>query len=351
MAQAYGVFLADRESVLTLGRDGAASVRMAFTGSEPMNVRGEGARAGRVFHVADPVKPVSGAARFDRVRYVDAWPGTDIVFHGTDERQVRFDFELAPGADPDRIRLDFSGADDLVVEDDGDLALTVAGARAHIRKPVVFQETAAGRRPVEGGFVLDGPRAVRFTLAGYDHALPLVIDPTIDFASYLGTGTNEEVLWAETRGGSVYVSGRTWQSMAFPKVPSVSGDDVSAPHCFISKFTPDGRDLAWSVVFDWTGTLAHECGSFALGPNQKIHAALRLFLSGSLWGVSVFTELDASGGTWLGSNFEVPELQTDQPVRIQADNLGNRTCLAHAALQRIGTATWSCRTESARWRS
>ena len=322
-AQAYGIFLSERESVVTLGRNGAASIRMAFAGAAPRTVRGEGERAGRVFHVSDPAKPASGAARFDRVRYVDAWPGTDIVFHGTDERQVRFDFELAPGADPGMIRLDFTGADDLAIEKNGDLAVTVAGQRAHVRKPVVFQQTAAGRRPVEGGFVADGARAVRFTLAGYDHALPLVIDPTIDFASYLGTGANEEVLWAETRSGSVYVSGRTWQSTSFPKVLAPAGDDLSAPHCFISKFTRDGSDLAWSVVFDWTGTLAHECGPFALGPDFKVHAALRFFLDGSRWGVSVFTEPDANGGIWAGSSFPVPELQPDQPVRIQADNAGN----------------------------
>ena len=322
-AEGYGVSLGGRESVLTLGRDGRARVRMTLAGAEPSGVRGEAERKGRVFYVSDPARPTAGAARFDRVRYAGAWPGTDVVFHGTDGRQVRFDFELAPGADPDRIRLAFDGADQLTVEPDGDLALAVGGESLRVQRPVVFQETPGGRRSVEGRFVADGPRAVRFALAEYDRALPLVIDPTIDFTSYLGTGADEEVLWTETRGGSVYVSGRTWNSAAFPTVPSNPATlDPDPPHCFVSKFTPDGSDLAWSVVFNWSGTLAHECGPFALGPSATVHAAFRQALSGGQWGVSVFSEPDSAAG-YAASNFAVPELQPDQPVRIQADNDGN----------------------------
>jgi len=107
---------------------------MGFAGAAPLTVRGEGARAGRVFHVSDPSKPASGASRFDRVRYVSV-AGTDIVFHGRTNGRCVFDFELAPGADPGRIRLDFTGADDLAIEKNGDLAVTVAGQRAHVRKP------------------------------------------------------------------------------------------------------------------------------------------------------------------------------------------------------------------------
>ena len=321
-AEGYGVSLGGRESVLTLGRDGKARVRMTLAGAEPSAVRGEAERKGRVFYVSDPARPTAGAARFDRVRYVAAWPGTDVVFHGTDERQVRFDFELAPGADPGRIRLAFDGAERLAVDPDGDLTLAVGGERLHVRKPIVFQETRGERRRVEGRFVADGPSAVRFALAEYDRALPLVIDPTIDFTSYLGTTADEEVLWTETRGGSVYVSGRTWNSAAFPAVPPNPATlDPDPPHCFISKFTPDGSDLAWSVVFNWSGTLAHECGPFALGPNATVHAAFRAALSGGEWGVSVFSEPDR--GTYQGSNFAVQELEPNQPVRIQADNDGN----------------------------
>ena len=323
-AEGYGVALGDRGSVLTLGRDGKARVRMTFADAEPSDVRGEGERKGRIFYVSEPARPVEGAARFDRVRYEDAWPGTDVVFHGTDERQVRFDFELAPGADPDRIRLVFDGTDRLAVEEDGDLSLAVGGEELRVSRPVVFQETSGVRRRVDGRFVADGPRAVRFALAGYDRALPLVIDPTIDFTSYLGTTADEEVLWTETRAGSVYVSGRTWSnSAAFPVVPpNAATPDPDPPHCFISKFTPDGSDLAWSVVFNWSGTLAHECGPFALGPSAKVHAAFRQALSGGQWGVSVFSEPDSPTG-YAGSNFTVPELQPDQPVRIQADDDGN----------------------------
>ena len=68
-AEGYGILLADRESVLTLGRDARARVRMTFVGAGPSGVRGEAERKGRIFYVSDPARPTAGAARFDRVRY------------------------------------------------------------------------------------------------------------------------------------------------------------------------------------------------------------------------------------------------------------------------------------------
>jgi hypothetical protein len=320
-ALGYGLLLADSEAVLTLGR-GGATVRMSFPGAQPRALRGEAERAGRVHYVSLAAEPVRVAGRFERVRYVGAWPGIDVVFHGTEERQVRFDFELAPGADPGRIRLDFTGADRLSIDERGSLALALVGETLALRKPLVFQEAPDGRRVVEGRFVADSARSVRIALGDYDRALPLVIDPTIEFASYLGTGADEEVVWTESRGGSVYVSGRTWDAPAFPAVPGNPGTDPDAPHCFVSKFLPDGTNLAWSLVFDGAGVLAHECGPFALGPNAKVHAAVRLAASGGDWGVAVFTEPDSPAG-YQAASFVVPELQPDQPVRVQADDAGN----------------------------
>ena len=46
---------------------------------------------------------------YQKVRYEQIYPGVDLIYYGN-ERQLEYDFVIAPGADPARIRLAFSGA-------------------------------------------------------------------------------------------------------------------------------------------------------------------------------------------------------------------------------------------------
>ena len=43
---------------------------------------------------------------FEKVRYHDLYPGIDLVYYGH-ERQLEYDFVVAPGADANRILLSF----------------------------------------------------------------------------------------------------------------------------------------------------------------------------------------------------------------------------------------------------
>ena len=49
---------------------------------------------------------------FGRLRQADVYPGIDIVYYGKGQT-LEYDFELAPGADPSRIRMRFDGADSI----------------------------------------------------------------------------------------------------------------------------------------------------------------------------------------------------------------------------------------------
>ena len=171
----------------------------------------------------------------------------------------------------------------------------------------------------------DGPRAVRFALADYDRSLPLVIDPTIEFASYLGTGGDEEVLWTETRGGSVYVSGRTWRcARRSRRSPPCTGDDTSSPHCFVSKFTA-GRQrprVVRGLRLDRDPrprVRAVRAGPELDGPRRRPLRPQRRAVGRE----PSSPNPTRAAGTWVGSNFSVPELQPDRPVADPDRQRGN----------------------------
>ena len=57
----------------------------------------------------DPTKWRTNVPQFSKVKYAGVYPGIDLVFYGN-QRNLEYDFVVAPGADPTRIALDVEGA-------------------------------------------------------------------------------------------------------------------------------------------------------------------------------------------------------------------------------------------------
>jgi hypothetical protein len=171
-------------------------------------------------HGRDPSRWITGVRSFGRVVYGGVYPGVDLVFYGHG-RRLEHDFVVAAGADERAIRLGFEGADAISVEPTGDLAVRVGAATARFLRPVAFQEIRGLRRPVESAFELRGDGAVGFRVGAHDRRHPLVIDPVLDFATYLAGSEDDVAESASLDGnGGVYVAGAT-HSFDFPPVGGI----------------------------------------------------------------------------------------------------------------------------------
>jgi len=73
------------------------------------------------------------------VEYPQVYPGVDLAYYGK-QRELEFDFMLAPGADPGRIRLAFEGAQEALLEADGRLRLRTASGDLWLGRPRVYQK-------------------------------------------------------------------------------------------------------------------------------------------------------------------------------------------------------------------
>ncbi|RMD69967.1 MAG: hypothetical protein D6819_05500, partial [Gammaproteobacteria bacterium] len=135
-----------------------AVLRLGFIDANPSpRIEGLDPLSGRsnYFLGKDPSKWRTGIPHYRRVRVKDLWPGIDLVLYGNPQ-QLEYDFIVAPGADPDRIRLAVTGAEDLTVNQAGDLVLKVAGGEVVQKAPRIYQESGGKRHPVAGGYrVLD----------------------------------------------------------------------------------------------------------------------------------------------------------------------------------------------------
>ena len=65
----------------------------------------------------DPAKWRTNIPTYAKVQYQDVYPGIDLAYYGN-QGQLEYDLIVAPGADPNQIRLVFDGAEKIEVDDD-----------------------------------------------------------------------------------------------------------------------------------------------------------------------------------------------------------------------------------------
>ncbi|MGA2593527.1 MAG: SBBP repeat-containing protein [Bryobacteraceae bacterium] len=282
--QGYSMFLTSSGVVLRLqslaspGEPGKhAAIGMGFSGAQPLSVRGEDQQAAKssYFIGNDPAKWVTGAANYARVRYRQLYPGVDLVFYGN-QGQLEYDLVVAPGADPRAIKLHFDGVDRLSLDSAGNLVLGAGTGEIRQHRPIVYQEREGVRQPVDGSYVIQSHNRVAFAVARYDTRKPLIIDPVLTFATYLGnneifglssaTTTTTYPAVAVDFQGSVYLAGFNGGGTAsFPGSPVTllgQGQTSSDADVFVAKMNSTGTALLYSVVFG--GSLTDVGGGIAV---------------------------------------------------------------------------------------
>ncbi len=248
------LFLTSTEAVL---RTKGGVVRMKLEGANPApRVAGLEELPGKTnyFIGSDPAKWHSNVPTFAKVRYENIYSGIDLVYYGSGS-DLEYDFVVAPGADPRTIRFTVGGGEKLNIDGSGDLAL--GAMRLH--RPVVYQHINGRRRTIDGRFVVRG-RRVRFEVARYDRTKPLIIDPVLVYASYLGGSFNDYgTAIAADSSGNAYVTGTT-QSTDFPTAdPFQSTNQEGGPpggstgDAFVTKISADGSRLIYSTYLGGTG--------------------------------------------------------------------------------------------------
>src|ERR1700733_961061 len=109
----------------------------------------------------DPAKWRTDVVNYAKVKYEGIYPGIDLVYYGN-QRQLEYDFVVAPGADPHRIQFDVRGAKHISRDEHGDLVLQISNGVVRWRKPVVYQERDGTRQEIYGRYVIKRGRRVGF---------------------------------------------------------------------------------------------------------------------------------------------------------------------------------------------
>src|SRR5438128_7650300 len=162
----------------------------------------------------DPSRWRTNVSTFAKVRYENLYPGIDLIYYGN-PRQLEYDFELAPGADPNAIRFAFDRNTQATISAEGELVLKTEGGEFRQQRPLVYQNINGARRVMEARYELNDKQA-GFEIGLYDRTKPLVIDPTLVYSTYLGGGGDDSgSSIAVDSSNNVYITGTT-NSTNFP---------------------------------------------------------------------------------------------------------------------------------------
>ncbi|GAB4212930.1 MAG: hypothetical protein OHK0022_49390 [Roseiflexaceae bacterium] len=222
----------------------------------------------------DPARWQTGLPTYAALVYPQLYPGISLRYDGNGAH-LKGTYELAPGADPARIRWRYHGAEEVRLDPTtGDLHLTLPSAQVGVitlieRAPVAWQEVDGQQRDVPVHYIQAPDGSLGFGLGAYDPALPLIIDPTLEHGAYLGGTASEEVRdIAVDANGNIILLGFTTS----PEFPGMSSEGTSPnrqnAQVFVTKLNPAGTEQIFSTLFG--GSEEEQANALALDDSGQI---------------------------------------------------------------------------------
>lgn len=211
----------------------------------------------------DPSKWASHVGLFGEAGYNNLYDGIAMRLYGTDG-SMKYDFIVQPNADPNQIRLQYEGADQVSLNN-GNLQVNTSVNVITEQQPYAYQIIDGQTVPVQCWFALDGTTVSFVFPSGYNPDNELIIDPFVEFSTYTGSTTDN---WGFTatydNDGHLYAGGAVFFGNGYPittgafQIDFAGGEALSygPTDIGITKYTPDGSNLVYSTYIG--GSLANE---------------------------------------------------------------------------------------------
>jgi len=199
------------------------------------------------------------------------------------------------------------------------------------RKPRLHQSG----NPVKGSYILASSREIRFAAGNYDRAKPLVIDPVVQFVTYIG-GRGFDTVYGVTvdPSGNILLTGFSSSANLFPPGVNRPQTELSG---FVMKLNPTATAVLyvsylggggafmgsppWGIASDAQGN-AYVAGGTASADFPTTPGAFRTTLAGSGTSDAYLAKINPTGtalvySTLLGGS------QNDYGVGVALDPTGN----------------------------
>jgi glucose/arabinose dehydrogenase len=314
---------------------GRRVLRFRLTGAgTPASIHGSRALPTRIDYLRgrDPSKWHRGVPVFARVEYEKIVPGVDLVYYG-DRGCLEYDLVVAPGADPSSLAIEFQGAEQVTLRDDGAVVASVETGNVVLHPPTVYQEVGGRREPVSGNWAMSADGRLGFAVGPYDESQALIIDPTVEFSTYLGGSGSEDALdnmgVALDSDGNIYIAGTT-DSADFPTLGGAQNHFSGTTDVFVAKLDARGTKTLYATYLGGQGLDSGQAiavdadgnayvGGFTNSNDFPTVAPFQGTIGGSFDGF--VAKLDPSGSSLVYSTY-IGGSQRDFVLGIDVDDVG-----------------------------
>lgn len=278
----------------------------------------------------DPKRWKSNIHPYHAVDYQNIYQGIDLHV-ASESMQLKYDFIISAGADASLIQLQYEGVDGLSISG-GELLIKTSVGTATEAKPYAYQYINDTRVEVPCNYKLSGNTVSYIFPKGYNKSYPLVIDPTMIFATFSGsTADNWGFTATYDAAGNLYAGGAT-RAAGYPatiggydlsfngggsgggNVDPTTGTPAFPCDITITKFNPGGTGMVYATYIG---------GSDNEQPHSLVvDAGNNLILAGRTYSTNypvdtltaykdtnsggadiVVTKLNAAGSALLGSTY------------------------------------------------
>jgi len=235
------------------------SFRMTFVGANPNAlVSAVGARPYYTNYYLgnDPAKWSSNVASYTEVFYSGLYSGVNLTAYSVND-QFKYDFIVAPNADPSQIQMRFDHTDGLLIQNNT-LIIKLSTGDIVEQVPYTYQVINNVKYPVACEYVLsaDG-KTVSFRFPnGYNQNYPLTIDPVLVAATYSGAPSSTTTYGhcaTYDPSGNIYTGGECFNAGYPTQAGSYQTSFGGSVDIAVAKLDPNGSNLLWSTYLGGSG--------------------------------------------------------------------------------------------------
>lgn len=162
----------------------------------------------------DPARWKSQIYPMKQLTWNEIYPGIQLDWKGYLDG-LKYEFRVAPGANPMQIHWKYEGATYVEIDEDGSLVVENSIRNLSDSRPFAYQLIGGDTVQVNCEFMKKGEEW-GFTLGQYRKDVELVIDPTLIFGSYSGSTTDNWGYCATYDGQGNLYSGSIANGLGFP---------------------------------------------------------------------------------------------------------------------------------------
>jgi hypothetical protein len=218
--------------------------------------------------------------------------------------RLKYEFQVAPGADPERIRLRYRGVTSLTTTESGALRVETPAGVFEDAPPEAWQEIEGRRVPVAAAFSCEahsGDECHRFRIrtGRFDRTRALVLDPAMFvYCGYVGGEIDDACeAVAVDASGNAYVTG--WTTSMQSSFPVKVGPDLILAgwsDAFVAKIEAGGTGLVYCGYVGGKEPFAEQGRGLAVDASGNAYVAGMTTCNENEFPVKVGPDVSFNGG-------------------------------------------------------